>query len=182
MRMDINFFAPYQGKKKEQKNKIIYVYSSVGFLTVAILGTLVWNTANISILNSQINKYEAKLKKAEIQEKLVEVKDVARKAEALKSYDRGLSEAVTALETREVVSTKILNMLSSTLPSEVSFNSVNLTNTEVSIQAVSSSRTAIAELQYNLKQLDNVQDVYIGAISGDELYTFDVKCVLKDVE
>ena len=24
---DMNFFAPYQGQKKEQKNKNIYVYS-----------------------------------------------------------------------------------------------------------------------------------------------------------
>lgn len=182
MRMDINFFAPYQGKKKEQKNKIIYVYSSVGFLTVVILGTLIWNTVSISMLSSQINKFESNLKKAEIQEKLNEVKDITRKTDALTSYDKSLTEAVTALETREVVSTKILNMLSSTLPSEVSFNSININNTEVAIQAVSSSRTAIAELQYNLKQLDNVQDAYIGAISGEELYTFDVKCVLKDVE
>lgn len=182
MRMDINFFTPYQGQKKEEKNKIIYVYSSVGFLTVAILGTLVWNTASLAILKGQIKSYEAKLNAPEIVEKLNEANEVARRTEILKKYDASLSEAITAVETREVVSTKILNVLSSTLPSEVSFNSINLTNTEVSIQAVSSTRTAIAELQYNLKQLDNVQDVYIGAISGEESYTFDVKCVLKDVE
>lgn len=182
MRMDINFFTPYQGQKKEAKNKIIYVYSSVGFLTVAILGTLVWNTVNLSILKAQIKGYEAKLNAPEIQEKLAEAREVANKTDILNKYDVGLTEIITAVESREVVSTKILNSISSTLPTEVSFNSINLTNTEVSIQAVSSNRTAIAELQYNLKQLDNVQDVYIGAISGEELYTFDIKCVLKDVE
>jgi len=182
MRMDINFFTPYQGQKKEEKNKIIYVYSSVGFLTVAILGTLVWNTASLAILKGQINKYEAKLNTPEIVEKVNEANEVARKIEVLEKYNAGLTETITAVETREVVSTKILNMLSSTLPSEVSFNSINLTNTEVVIQAVSSTRIAIAELRYNLSQLDNVQEVYIGAISGEESYTFDVKCVLKDVE
>lgn len=182
MRMDINFFTPYQGQKKEAKNKIIYVYSSVGFLTVAILGTLVWNTVSLAMLKGQIKDYEAKLSAPEIQEKLAEAREVANKTDILNKYDVGLTEIITAVESREVVSTKILNSISSTLPTEVSFNSINLTNTEVSIQAVSSNRTAIAELQYNLKQLDNVQDVYIGAISGEELYTFDIKCVLKDVE
>jgi type IV pilus assembly protein PilN len=72
--------------------------------------------------------------------------------------------------------------LSSTLPTEVTFNSINITNTEISIQAVSTSRVAVGEIEHNLKRLDNIQDVYIGGISGDEIYTFDIKCVLKDVE
>lgn len=182
MKKDINFFAPYQGQKKEEKNKNIYVHSIVGFLTVAILGTLIWNTANLIFLKSEIDIYEKELNKPEIQDKLKEAKELTKKIGILKRYDDSLTEVITAVKSREVVSTKILNMLSSTLPSEVSFNSINLTNGEISIQAVSSSRTAIAELQYNLKKLDNVQDVYIGAISGETSYTFDVKCVLKDVE
>lgn len=182
MRMDVNFFTPYQGQKKEEKNKIIYVYSSVGFLTVAILGTLVFNSVSLAVLKGQIKSYESKINAPEIQEKIKEANEVAMKKDILVKYDNGLTEVITAVESREVVSTKILNSISSTLPSEVSFNSINLTNTEVAIQAVSSTRSAIAELQYNLKQLDNVQDVYIGAISGDESYTFDIKCVLKDVE
>lgn len=72
--------------------------------------------------------------------------------------------------------------MSSTLPTEVTFNSINITNTEISIQAVSTSRVAVGEIEHNLKRLDNIQDVYIGGISGDEIYTFDIKCVLKDVE
>lgn len=182
MKKDINFFAPYQEKKKEEKNKNIYVHSIAGFLTVAIFGTLIWNTAVLFILKRQMNIYEKEINKPEIQEKLKEATELTKKIDILKKYDVGLTEAITAVKSREVVSTRILNMISSTLPSEVSFNSINLTNGEVSIQAVSSSRTAIAELQYNLKQLDNVQDVYIGAISGETSYTFDVKCVLKDVE
>ncbi|MDZ5034947.1 pilus assembly protein PilN, partial [Clostridium perfringens] len=43
---DMNFFTPYQGQKKEQKNKNIYVYSLTGFLAVVILGTLAWNSTS----------------------------------------------------------------------------------------------------------------------------------------
>ena len=52
MRNDMNFFAPYEGRKKEQKNKNVYVYSLAGFLSVFIVGTLVWNSTNIILLNN----------------------------------------------------------------------------------------------------------------------------------
>ena len=75
----------------------------------------------------------------------------------------------------------ILDKLSSSLPSQVTFNSINISNKEINIQAVSTSRVAIGEVEHNLKALNNVQDVYIGGISGDEIFTFDIKCLLKDV-
>ena len=47
MRRDINFFSPYQGKKKERKNQNIYTYSLLGFMAVFIGGTLALNTFNL---------------------------------------------------------------------------------------------------------------------------------------
>lgn len=178
----MNFFSPYQGKKKDQKNQNIYMYSLLGFLVVLIVGTLVWNSASIYLLDKKVKDYEAKLAVPEIQEKLKESDDVNKKIEILDRYSKGLNVIYENVSTREVVKTNLLNKISSTFPSEVTFNSINITNTNISIQAVSTSRTAIAELEYNLKKLNSVQDVYIGGISGEEKYTFDIKCVLKDVE
>jgi len=97
-------------------------------------------------------------------------------------YDDEITKIIDALNSREIVTTNLLDKLSSTLPTEVTFNSINITNTEITIQAVSTSRVAIGEVEHNLKKLDIMQDVYIGGISGVENYTFDIKCVLKDVE
>lgn len=58
---DMNFFSPYQGQKKEQKNKNIYVYSLAGFLSVVIVGSLAWNSTNIILLNRKIKNYNEKL-------------------------------------------------------------------------------------------------------------------------
>lgn len=179
---DMNFFEPYQGQKKEQKNKNIYVYSLAGFLSVVIVGSLAWNSVNIILLNSKIKNYNEKLEQEDIKEKISKWDDISRKSEILTRYDNELSKIVGSLKTREVVTTELLDKLSATLPTEVTFNSINITNTEISIQAVSTSRVAIGEIEHNLKKLDNIQDVYIGGISGNENYTFDIKCVLKDVE
>ncbi|MBU3137902.1 PilN domain-containing protein [Clostridium gasigenes] len=182
MRRDINFFSQYQGKKKEKKNQDIYIYSLLGFLGVLIIGTLLWNSTSLLLTNKKIKEYQAKLEEPEIQEKITESDEVNSKLSILKNYDKELVTISKSLYSREIVTTNILDKLSSTLPSEVTFNSVNITNTDITIQAESTKRTAIGEIEYNLKQLDNVQDVYIGGISGEEKYTFDIKCVLKDVE
>ncbi|GAA0752447.1 PilN domain-containing protein [Clostridium sartagoforme] len=179
---DMNFFSPYQGQKKEQKNKNIYVYSMAGFLSVVIIGTLTWNSTNILLLNNKIKNYNEKLEQQDIKEKISKWDDISKKNDILTKYDTELSKIVYALNTREVVTTDLLDKLSSSLPTEVTFNSINITNTEVSIQAVSTNRVAIGEIEHNLKKLNIIQDVYIGGISGDEQYTFDIKCVLKDVE
>lgn len=179
---DMNFFSPYQGKRKEQKNKNIYVYSLAGFLSVAIVGTLAWNTTNILLLNSKIKKYNKELEQEDVVEKIAKWDDMSRKSNVLTKYDAEISKIIGALDTREVVTTNLLDKLSSTLPTEVTFNSINITNTEITIQAISTSRVAIGEIEHNLKKLNIMQDVYIGGISGDENYTFDIKCVLKDVE
>ena len=178
---DMNFFAPYQGQKKEEKNKNIYVYSMVGFLSVAIVGTFAWNTTNILLLNNKIKNYNTKLEEKDVQEKLARWEEISKSGDILTKYDNGLNDIIGALESREVVTTDLLNKLSSSLPSQVTFNSINIDNKEINIQAVSTSRVAIGEVEHNLKVLNNVQDVYIGGISGEEIFTFDIKCLLKDV-
>lgn len=180
--MDMNFFAPYQGQKKEEKNQNIYIYSIISFLVVIILGTLIWNTTNIILLNKKIEKYTEELNSPEIVEKIAKWEDIYNKTNILDEYNKGLNSIISSLKTREVVKVELLNKLSSSLPSEVTFNSINVTNTEISIQAVSTSREAIGEVQHNLKNIDNIGDVYISGISGDKTYNFDIKCSLKDVE
>ena len=182
MMRDMNFFAPYQGQKKEEKNKSIYVYSLLGFLTVVILGTFTWNTTNILLLNNKIKEYNSKLESSDVRERVLLWEEASKSSEILTKYNNGLNEIIGGLKTREVVTTDLLDKLSSCLPSEVTFNSINITNAEISIQAVSTNRVAIGEVEYNLRQLDNIQDVYISGISGNEVYTFDIKCSLKDVE
>ena len=79
------------------------------------------------------------------------------------------------------INNTILDKISSVLPSDVTFKNINITNGNVSISAASKTRTAIAEVQHNLKSLDIIGDVTIGSISGDGSsgeYTFDLKCVL----
>lgn len=76
--------------------------------------------------------------------------------------------------------------ISSTVPSEVSFKNLDISDNTITIKGVSTSRSAVAELKHNLSSLPKMQDVYVnsidnlGAVEGE--YSFDIKCMLKDVE
>jgi len=182
MNRDMNFFSQSQGIKKEAKDKRIYIYSLAGFVAVVIIGTLAWNSINLYLTGKEIDDYNNKLQATDVQQKLTEFKDTTNKTSILNKYEQDLQIIAKAVDSKDVVTTKLLNELSSTLPTEVSFNSISISNKEITMQAKSSNRTSIGEIEHNLKKLAFIQDVYIGGISGDTEYTFDLKCTLKDVE
>ena len=97
--MDMNFFAPYQGQKKEEKNQNIYIYSIISFLVVIILGTLIWNTTNIILLNKKIEKYTEELNSPEIVEKIAKWEDIYNKTNILDEYNKGLNSIISSLKT-----------------------------------------------------------------------------------
>lgn len=182
MKKDMNFFSPFQGMKKDAKDKKIYIYSLVGLIAVVIIGSLAWNSINLHLTGKEIDDYTARLEATEMQEKLAEFKDTTAKTDSLNKYEGELKIIAEAVDSKDVVTTKLLNEISSTLPTEVSFDSISISNKIITMQAKSSNRTAIGEIGHNLKKLNFVEDVYVGGIAGDTEYTFDLKCTLKDVD
>jgi type IV pilus assembly protein PilN len=182
MRTDLNFFSPYQGRKKEKSDNKKYIYSATGVLGAIIIGTLIWNTVNIYNVQNEIDDYNTKLSDSTLKAKLKESSDVTVKTASLNMYDQDFKELTTAIKSREVINTKLINALSSTLPSEVYFTSIDVQKTKIKILAESTRRSAIGELEYNLRSLNMVQDVYVSKIVETAVYTCEIECSLKDVE
>ena len=114
MKRDMNFFSPSQGIKKEAKDKKIYIYSLVGFLAVVIIGTLAWNSINLYLTGKEIDDYKAKLQATDVQQKLNEFKDTTSKTDSLNKYEGELKVIAEAVDSKDVVTTKLLNEISST--------------------------------------------------------------------
>lgn len=183
---DINFFKPYLGKHKEKINSKKYIYGSGIIVGAFIIISFGVNTTRIFLLDRSINDYKSKLADTEIQEKLKDAENVNKEMTLLKQYDTSLTGIAVSVEKRDNVSDKLLKDISSTLPSQVSFKNLDIVGNIISIKGISTERTAIAELKHNLSELPTMEDVYVNsidaqsAIEGD--YSFDIKCVLKDVE
>lgn len=183
---DLNFFAPYQGKKKEKTNTNMYIYGAAGLVGFVILSTLIFNSAKLFLLNRSIKDYTLKLEDKEIQTELREAETLNNQIQVLNQYDTELSHVAKSVNERDNVSDTLLNEISSTVPSEVSFKNMDVINNTINIQGVATNRTSVAELKHNLSGLTKMQDVYVnsikdsGAVKGE--YSFDIKCVLKDVD
>lgn len=183
---DLNFFGPYQGQKKEKINTQMYIYGAIAIVGVLIVSTLIFNNVKIYILDKSIKDYTLKLEAKEIQANLKEAEDINNEISLLKEYDSALVDISTSVKDRDIVSYELLNNISSTLPSEVSFKTLDIKENNISIQGVATNRISVAELKHNLSQLPNMQDVYVNSINSKSAvegeYSFDIKCVLKDVE
>lgn len=179
---DMNFFIRYEGKKKDKKNKSIYIYSLVAFVALIVVGSFIYNTTSIILAKNKIKFYEEELAKEDIIEKVKIYEELDRKNNALVSYEGQVEEIIEAIESRQVVDTTILNKISSTLPTEVTVSGISIEKNQIQIKAVSTSRVAIGELENNLRNVDVVDKVHIGSIAGEEEFTFDISCDLKEVE
>lgn len=183
---DLNFFKPYLGKKNENINSKKYIYGSAIIIGILIIGSLVFNTTRIYLLDKSINDYNSKLADSEIQEKLQEAESINKETSVLKQYDTSLNNIAVAIEKRDNVSESLLKDINSTLPSQVSFKNLEVVENTIVIKGTSSGRSAIAELKHNLSELPIMEDVYVNSISfqgsSEGEYSFDIKCVLKDVE
>lgn len=183
---DINFFKPYQGKSKEKINFKRYIYGTIIIVAILIIGTFAVNTVKIIMLNKSIKDYNNKLSASEIQEQLKEAEDINKQITVLKRYDSALIDVAVSVKNRDNVSDTLLMDISSTVPSEVSFKNLDIVDNTITIKGVSTNRSAVAELKHNLSSLSKMQSVYVnsidssGAVEGE--YSFDIKCVLKDVE
>lgn len=184
---EINFFKPYLGKKREKRNSKIYVYGASVIVGILIIGSFIFNITKIFLLDRSIADYKSKLAATDIQEKLQDAENVNKEISLFKQYDTSLSNIAVSVEKRDNVSDTLLKDISSTLPSEVSLKSLEIAENNVAVKGVSSDRASIAELEHNLRELSIMKDVYVNSIDTQSSaeggkYSFDIKCVLKDVE
>ncbi|MCE5221059.1 MAG: PilN domain-containing protein [Clostridium sp.] len=182
---DINFFKPYLGKKKEKINSNIYVYGAMIIVGLLIIVTFGVNITRIFLLNKSISSYNEKLSASEIQTQLKEADNINKQIDILKQYDTALTDVAISVKGRDNVSDTLLKDISSTLPSEVSFKNLDVVENTIAIKGTSTNREAVAELKHNLNELPIMSDVYVNSIDTQSAvegeYSFDIKCVLKDV-
>jgi type IV pilus assembly protein PilN len=181
---DINFFKPYLGQNKQKTNSKIYVYGIMVIVGLFIIISFGFNETQIYVLDKDINSYNEKLSAPEIQSQLKAAEDINKQIDVLKKYDAAVNDVANSVKARDNVSEDLLKDISSTLPSEVLFNSLEVVENTISIKGVSKNRQAVAELEHNLRELTIMSDVYVNSIapqgSVKDEYSFDIKCVLKE--
>jgi len=183
---DVNFFSPYIGRKKQIKNSKIYIYGALTLALLAITLTFGINITKLLMLEKSIKVYNDKLTASEMQTKFMEAENVNKQIDILKQYDSSLSEISKAVKYRDNVSEKLLKGLNSTFPNQISLKNLDIIENTIVLKGTSTDRIGVAELQHNLSKLPVMIDVYVSSIATQNAvegeYSFDIKCVLKEVE
>jgi len=183
---DVNFFSPYIGRKKQIKNYKIYIYGGITLTLFFIILTFGINTTRLFMLERSITEYNDKLTASEMQAKFTAAENVNRQIDILKQYDLSLTEISKAVKYRDNVSEKLLKDINSNFPNQISLKNLDIVENTIVLKGTSTDRLGIAELQHNLSKLSLMTDVYVSSISTQNAvegeYSFDIKCVLKEVE
>lgn len=183
---DLNFFAPYQNKTKETINANKYFYGAAIFVGVAIIVSLAFNSIKLFIVGRQIKNIESKLNAPEIQMELKEAQNVNNQIGVLTQYNNALVDIAKNVEHRNNISDEILNDINSNVPQGIVFKNIDTENNTIKLKGTAKNWGSIAEYKHNLSELPIMQNVTVnsidssGAVEGE--YSFDIKCVLKDVE
>ncbi|WP_017415973.1 PilN domain-containing protein [Clostridium tunisiense] len=183
---DFNFFLPYLHDKKERKNKKAYIAATLIVVAIIVLGTFIYNSFYIFTLKGDIKDLKNTYEAADNQQQLAKAEGLIKTYNILNDYNKELEDIFAGVLDRKVVSSQVLFDISNSIPKEVSFKNMSLDGSVLSIQGISSSRVAVAELGHNLKVLSYFGEVHIGNINlvsneGAEQYSFSIKCTLKGV-
>lgn len=181
---DYNFFEENPQQTLNLRFKKLYGIVIALVLICIFGGITVFNIIKINTLNKEIASMEEILNSQENIKKLEEVNKLSKKLDILNKYYDAVSSADKTINDGDNIKSSLINEISSTVPEDVYFGSININSSNINIQASGKSRRSIAEFEYNLKNLNIFESVYIDSISESQnnKYVFNVKCILKDVD
>lgn len=181
---DLNFFTPYIEKKKSKNTPQLVLYTMAFILLLSMVGLYGRNWVVMNRMNVQIKLMVSEMSEEKNLQKIKKYEETKQKLDTLKAYYQTISKLNNAMARDSVISSKLLMELNSALPQNTFLQSMNLDKSNLQLQGVSSSRPAIAEYQYNLKQLGLFDEVSVTNINVEQADTgnfiFSMKCVIKD--
>lgn len=176
---DYNFFSPFLEKKKVGFDSPKVIYGAV-FLLVAVFA---WNAFTIYRMNAAIETMTAQISEKKNMENLKKFEETKRQLDVLDKYFVGISKIDGVLAPQAIIGSSYLASLNSAMPQNIFLQSMKVDASGIELQGISSSRTAVAEYEYNLKKLDLFEEVFVSNINaaqtGGSNFIFGIKCLTK---
>lgn len=194
---DFNFFQPFIEENKGERKKHYFALAAI-ILVGIFITSFIWNLVQVKIYEKQINGMENIVKSYDTKAKLNEIDKLNKKYSVLNKYFAQAYIITNAIENKDVISSELIQKICTTLPKTLSFKSFSVNVGEkgsggtIQIQGIAQTRVNAAELQHNLKSLDEIKEVQVTNINDVDnadtnnnsnvgsQYTFTIKCTLKD--
>lgn len=178
---DINFFSPYIEVRKNKVAKKMKIGVTVGALAIVIGGFEIWVLVQKENINDEIKLMNEYLSSPTTIEKIKEVGDGKAKLEVMNQYYNVAEKVIKKLQGTDKINTRLIEEISSSLPQNIYLQVLSIAQNSIQLQGLSDKRTSIAEFEYNLKVINNFEDVHVMNIGeSEEGYLFSIKCLIKD--
>ena len=182
---DFNFFSHIaQERKSDSKRKYLEV-SLIGMIIFVFMVNFSFNIIKEHFIKEDIAYYKGEINSPKMQENLEIARKIKKEHYTLENYYNNVNEASNQIYDNNYVNIQRIKIINSTIPKDVVFTQVSMDKNNLTIQALSKTRSAISDLEYNIKNLGFVSDAYISGIGERNTqgeYSFSISCNLKEGE
>jgi type IV pilus assembly protein PilN len=180
---DYNFFEFFAEEKKTNDLRFVYV----GIITSIIVGAMVviylTNVFKIRALEDSIYESQLTISSTEFATAYSQKQKDDERLKLLNNYYTSVSNLNESISKEDYIKTELLKRISSVVPQSVSFQNMNISDKTITMTGTSSTRVAIGELQYNLKELDIFEDIHVSTVSSSSEdasnYSFNFNITFK---
>ncbi|SES71337.1 Fimbrial assembly protein (PilN) [Natronincola peptidivorans] len=179
---DINFFEPYVSKQRGTEIKRFVLYLAILVTIIGVFSYPIFNFAKIKIIEKEITAMKANLETPEIVEQIQRVEEKEGAADSTRNELKIIENIDQEIANLDSINEVLLYGIFSTIPENLYFHSMNLSTNMIVINGRSNDKTAIAELEHNLRLTQIFEEIFIPSISlQEEIYSFIIELKVKDV-
>lgn len=179
---DLNFFEGYIEKREVKIDKKLIYFTLSSFVILSLITYTIYNAMIIKQENQMVDNLKSTAENAKTIEKVESIKvKQAEVAEFKESVDK-IKQLDSALEARDVIDEKLLDMITSRIPEDLFLTSLSINGRDIQLVGITSDKWSIAELQRGLEDLLDVEESFVSNISlQEDHYSFNINITLKDV-
>ena len=179
---DLNFFEPYvlqhQGREKKQRLFMVTAVISV----VAVIAFPVFNLVYGYQMKRDIQDMKNTLASAEAKERLQRIEAKQAKLDEIKKILPIVQNSDKEIQKIDILDEQIVQTIVDAIPKDLQFSSFMLSDTQATVSGKARDKSAIAELEYNLRISKYFTDIFVSNIAFKEgIYDFALQFTVKDV-
>lgn len=181
---DFNFFSHIAEERKSDSKRKYIEFGIIGVMAFIFVVNFSVNIIKEHVLDKNINYYQGKIDNPDMQEKLGLAIKMQEEQDDLEKYYTNVKAASEQVYDNNYVNTQRIKIINSTVPNDLVFTQISIDNKTLTIQALSKTRSAISDLQYNINNLGFIENTYISGIgerNAQGYYSFSINCTLKEV-
>jgi Tfp pilus assembly protein PilN len=180
---DFNYFRPFIPSKIKKSSTGEWIGLGVFLIAIVMIAIPWYLTAELRSLRNEVTELEADVSDPTLQEDIDRVMLLQTELEELTTESEQMTQAVNTLAENETVNQQLLKDLAQAKINDIVFEQLTVNNDVITIQGLSLSREDIANLEYNIRQFERYENIFVPSITySDDYYQFSITFNIKGGE